>query len=172
MTDKKEPASAEMLKRFWDTDLSLVIKLAGGVLPNFFDNLVADFSEKQKKAIDKVLPPGGKKKLYIRLVGSPTQPIVVGMAQPISITTMSERDIENQKIKGLKLELNDIMPLTKGQTLGNMLKVIWRLRGQMITLISIGWSFMPIMRLGRASLEDMRSKMTSKMEPLRNLMNW
>ncbi|MFC1924350.1 hypothetical protein ACFLT3_00860 [Chloroflexota bacterium] len=171
MTDRKETASAEMIKRLWSTDLSLVIKLAGGILPNVFDNLVADFSEKQKKAIDKVLPPGGKKKLYIKLVGSPTQPIVVGMAQPISITTMSERDIENQKIKGLKLELDDIMPLTKGQTLGNMLKVVWRFRGQMSTLISIGWSFMPILRLGRANLEDMKSKMTSKMEPLRKLMN-
>jgi len=139
-------------------------------LPNVFDNLVADFSEEQKKAIDKVLPPGGKKKLYIWLVGSATQPIVVGMAQPISITTMPERDIENQKIKGLKLELDDIMPLTKGQTLGNMLKVVWRLKGQMRTLISIGWSFMPILRLGRANFEDMKSKMTSKMEPLRKLM--
>jgi hypothetical protein len=169
MAVKKESALAAMLPRLKTTDLSPLIKIAGVMLPRVLDPFLKSLDEKQKKAMDKVMPPGGGKKIFLHLMGTPTPPIVVEMAQPLKMSTMSEKDVKQQKIKGIRLTIDDIQLLAKGRNLGNMLKLLWRLKGQMFTILGILWMFMPLLRLGPSGLKDMGNKLMSKWKPLLDL---
>lgn len=169
MTMKKESAVAAMLPRLKSTDLSPLIKMGGGMLPRVLDPFLKSLDKKQKKAMDKVMPPGGGKKIYLHLMGTPTPPIVIEMAQPMKMSTMSEKDVKQQKIKGIRLAIDDIQLLAKGRTRGTMLKLLWRLKGQTFTILGIMWMFMPLLRLGPSGLKDMVNKLTSKWKPLLDL---
>ena len=61
---------------------------------------------------------------------------------------------------------DDIELLAKGTTPGNMLKLYWRLKLQTFTILSILWTFVPVLRLGRSGLKDMGNKLASKLKPL------
>ncbi len=98
------------------------------------------------------------------------RPIVIGMAQPVKISTMSEKEVRQQRIKGIRLTINDIQLLAKGRTLGNMLKLFWRLKGQTFTILGILRMFWPLLRLGPSELKDMGNKMTSRFKPLLDLL--
>ena len=169
MAVKKESALAAILPRLKTTDISPLIKIAGLILPRVLDGFLKSLDKKQRSAMDKIMPVGGEKKLYLQLVGTPTPPIVVGMAQPMKISTMSEKEVKQQRIKGIRLTIDDILLLTKGRTLGNMLKLFWRLKGQMFTILGISWMFAPLLRLGPSGLKDMGNKLTSKWKPLLDL---
>ncbi len=60
--------------------------------------------------------------------------------------------------------------MAEGVGARNALRLFWRLRGQWITMLSIMWGFMPLLRLGRSGMKDMQDKMNAKMEPLMGLM--
>ena len=169
MAVKKESALAAMLPRLKTTDLSPLIKIAGVILPRVLDGFLKSLDKKQRNAMDKVMPVGGKKKIYLQLVGTPTPPIVIQMAQPVKISTMSEKEVRQQRIKGIRLTIDDIQLLAKGQTLGNMLKLFWRLKGQMFTILGILWMFAPLLRLVPSGLKDMGNKLTSRWKPLLDL---
>jgi hypothetical protein len=169
MAVNKESALAAMLLRLKSTDLSPLIKMAGVMLPRILDPFLKSLDKKQKNAMDKVMPPGGGKKIYLHLAGTPTPPIVIEMAQPLKISTMPEKDVKQQKIKGIKLTIADIQLLAKGPKPGNMLKLLWRLKGQMFTILGILCMFMPLLRLGPSGLKDMGNKLTSKWKPLLDL---
>ena len=169
MVVKKESALAAMLPRLKTTDISPLIKLAGLMLPRVLDTFLKSLDKKQRSAMDKVMPVGGEKKIYLQLVGTPTPPIVIQMAQPVKMSTMSEKDVKQQKIKGIRLTIDDIQLLAKGRSLGNMLKLFWRLKGQMCTILRILWMFAPLLLLGPSGLKDMRNKLTSKLKPLLDL---
>jgi hypothetical protein len=169
MSVKKESALAAMLPRLKTTDLSPLIKMGGVMLPRVLDPFLKSLDEKQKKAMDKVMPPGGGKKIFLHLMGTPTPPIVIEMAQPMKMSTMSEKDVKQQKIKGIRLTIEDIQLLSKGRNLCNMLKLLWRLKGQMFTILGILWMFMPLLRLGPSGLKDMGNKLMSKWKPLLDL---
>ena len=154
MAVKKESALAAMLPRLKTTDLSPLIKMAGFVLPRVLDGFLKSLDKKQKSAMDKVVPVGGEKKIYLQLVGTPTPPIVIQMAQPMRISTMSEKEVRQQRIKRIRLTIDDIQLLAKGRTLGNMLKLLWRLKGQMFTILGILWMFAPLLRLGPSGLNE------------------
>jgi len=169
MAAKKESALAAILAWLKATDISPLIRVAGLLLPRVLDPFFKSLDEKQKSAMDKVMPPGGGKKIYLQLVDTPTPPIVIGMAQPVTISTMSETEVRQQRIKGIRLTIDDIQLLAKGRTLGNMLKLFWRLKGQTFTLLGILWMFGPLLRLGPSGLKDMGNKLTSKWKPLLDL---
>ena len=172
MAVKKESAVAAMspqLKALKTTDISPLIRMAGLILPRVLDGFLKSLDKKQRSAMDKVMPAGGKKKIYLQLVGTPTPPIVIGMAQPVKISTMSEKEVRRQRIKGIRLTIDDIQLLTKGRTIGNMLKLFWRLKGQTFTILGILWMFAPLLRLGPSGLKDMGNKLTSKWKPLLDL---
>ncbi|MFC1924602.1 hypothetical protein ACFLXA_04490 [Chloroflexota bacterium] len=169
MAVKKKSALAVILPRFKGTDMSIVIRMSALVLPRFFNEFLKSLDEKQRSAIDKVMPVGGEKKIYIHLVDTPTPPVVVELAQPPKISTMPEKDVNQQRIKGIRLTIDDAQLLAQSPTLGNMLKFSWRLKGQMFTMLSILWMFAPFLRLGPSGLKDMGNKLTSQSKPLLDL---
>ena len=169
MAVKKESALAAMLPRLKATDISPLIRMAGLILPRVLDGFLKSLDKRQRSAVDRVMPVGGEKKIYLQLVGTPTPPIVIGMAQPVKISTMSEKEVRQQRIKGIRLTIDDIQLLAKGRTLGNMLKLFWRLKGQTFTILGILWMFAPLLRLGPSGLRDMGNKLTSKWKPLLDL---
>jgi len=170
MAEKKESALATMLPLLQATDLSPLIDMAGGILPGVLDGFLASLDKKQRSAIDRVMPVGEGKKMYLQLVGTPTPPIVIGMAQPLKISTMSEKEVRQQRIRGIRLNIGDIQLLAEGRTRGKMLKLLWRLKGQTFTILGILWMFAPLLRLGRSGLKDMGNKLTSQLKPLLGLL--
>ena len=163
---KKESALAAKLPRLKTTDLSPVVRIASGIVPRVLDPFFKSLDEKEKSAIDKVMPQGKGKKIYVHLVDTPTPPIVVELAQPMKIGTLPEKDVKKQKIKGIRLTTDDILLLAKGRSLGNTLRLLWRFKGQMVTMLGIVWMFMPLLRLGPSGLKEMGNKLTSKWKPL------
>jgi hypothetical protein len=59
--------------------------------------------------------------------------------------------------------------LAKGRTIGNMLKLFWRLKGQTFTILGILWMFMPLLQLGPSGFKVRGNKLTSKWKPLLDL---
>jgi hypothetical protein len=169
MAVKKESAVAAILPRLKTTDISPLVKIAGLILPLVLDGFLKKLDKRQRSAIDRVMPVGGEKKIYLQLVGTPTPPIVIQMAQPMRISTMSEKEVRQQRIKGIRLTIDDIQLLTKGRNLGNILKLLWRLKGQTFTILAILCMFTPLLRLGPSRLKDMCNKLTSKWKPLLDL---
>ena len=161
---------SSQMRTLQKTDLSTMIRMAGAMAPRLIKGFLPKLDEKQRKAFDEVMPVEGQKKIFINLTDSPTPPIVVGMAHPLKIFTSTEKKIEEKKIKGLRLSTHDLQVLTGGLTLGNMLKFLWRLKGQIFTLFSIGTMFMPFLRLGTASLKDLQNKAKTHFKPLFNLL--
>lgn len=169
MAVKKESALAAMLPRLKTTDISPLINMGGLIMPRILDGFLKSLDEKQRSAMDKVMPVGGEKKIYLHLVDTPTPPIVIGMAQPMKMSPMPLKDVKQQRIKGIRLTIDDIQLLAEGQNLCNMLKLSWRLKGQMFTMLGILWMFAPLLRLGPSGLKDMGSKLTTKWKPLLDL---
>ena len=169
MAVKKESALVAMLPRLKTTDISPLIKIAGLIMPRVLDGFLKSLDEEQRSAMDKVMPVGGEKQIYLQLVGTPTPPIVIGMAQPARIGTMSEQEVRQQRIKGIRLTIDDIQLLAQGRTLGNMLRLLWRLKGQTFTILGILWMFVPLLRLGPSGLKDMGNKLNSRWKPLLDL---
>jgi hypothetical protein len=170
MTEKKESALAAMLPRLKTTDISPLIKIGGLILPRVLDGFLKSLDKKQRSAVDKVMPVSGEKKIFLHLVGTPTPPIVIEMAQPMKMSTMAEKEVKQQRIKGIRLTIDDIQLLTKGRNLGTTLRLLWRLKGQTFTILGILWMFAPLLRLGPSGLKDMGNKLTSKWKPLLDLL--
>ncbi len=166
----KNDAMLPQLKALKTTDISPLIRMAGLMLPRVLDGFLASLDEKQKCAFDKIMPVGGEKKMYLQLTDTPTPPIVIGMAQPPKMNTLSEDEVRRQHIKGIRLAMDDLQLLAEGQTLGNMLRLVWRLKGQTFTILGILRMFGPLLRLGPAGLRDLRNKMASRFKPLLDLL--
>lgn len=170
MAGKKAPPIADVLPRLWATDMTLLIKMAGIIMPRLFDSLLASLNAKERRAIDKVLPQREGKRIYVQLLGSPTPPIVVELAQPLKMTTMSEKEVQEQGIKGVRLTCDDALLAARGLTAGGVLRLLWHLKGQLFTMLRISWSFLPLLRLGRSGLRDIQDKMNAKTAPLLGLL--
>lgn len=170
MAEKKAPPIADILPRLWATDMTLLIRMSGIIIPRLFDSLHASLDEKQRKAIDKVLPAKGGKRMYVRLLGSPTPPIVVELAQPLRMSTMPEKEVREQGIMGIRLTCDDAQLAARGLTVGGMLRLFWHLKGQLFTMLRISRAFLPLLRLGRSEMKDMQDKLNSKTAPLLGLL--
>lgn len=169
MAVKKESALAAILRKLQTIDLTPLIRMASGMVPRVLDPFIKSLDKKEKSAIDKVMPPGKGKKIYVHLIDTPTPPILVELAQPMKISTIPEKDVKQQKIRGIRLTTDDLQLLAKGRTLGNMLRLFWRLKGQTFTILGILWMFAPLLRLGPSGLKDMANKLSSKWKPLLDL---
>jgi hypothetical protein len=169
MSEKKESAITGKLSKLKTTDLSPLIKMAGAMAPLVLDPFLNSLDKKEKSAVDKVMPPGEGKKIYVHLVDTPTPPIVVELAQPMKIGTIPEKDVKQRKIKGIRLTTDDILLLAKGRSLDNTLRLFWRFKGQTFTIMGILWIFMPLLRLGPSGLRGMGNKLTSRWKPLLDL---
>lgn len=171
MAAKKKSALAAILPRLKTTDISPLVRVASVMVPPIMNGFFRSLDEKQKKAMDKAMPAGGGKKLYLHLTGTPTPPIVVEIAQPLKLATMPEKEVRQQKIKGIRMAVEDIQLLTGGRNLGNILRLCWRLKWQIFTILGIIWMFRPLLLLGPSGLKDMGRKLTSRWKPLLDLLS-
>jgi hypothetical protein len=169
MNDSKSPL-AKMLPRLYYTDMTLLVKLSGFILPRILGSFVASLDEKERKAFDKVLPVSGGKRIFLQLLGSPTPPIVVELAQPLRVSTMSEKKVRLQGIRGIRLTYDDVTLAAGGLTLSGGLRIMWHLKGQLFTVLRISWTFLPLLRLGRSGMKDVQDKLNSTTAPLMGLL--
>lgn len=165
-----QAAIMPQLKALQETDLSTMIRLADMLAPKAVAAFLLSLNSKQKSAIDKVMPAGGEKQLYIQLIGTPTPPIVISLAQPLKMVTMTEKVVQDRQIKGIRLAINDLQLLAGGITKGNILKLVWRLKGQLPALMSIYNLFTPLIKLGPSELKDMGEKLKIHFKPVIDLL--
>jgi len=157
---------SSQLKALKTTDLSFMIHMSNLMVPRMLNGFLPKLDEKQRKAFDKVMPVEGGKKIYIHLVGTPTPPIVIEMRQPLKIATTPESDVRQQQIKGLRLNPGDIQALTERR----IARLLWRLKGQIGSVLSISGIFMPFVLLGPRELKDMQQKAKIHFKPVLDLM--
>ncbi len=152
------------------TDLSPLIRMAGGMLPRIMEGALGCLNPKQRGAFDQVMPVGGERKIYLHLVGTPTPPIVLALSHPLKVSTLPEKEIKNQKLRGIKVAVDDLRIVAEKQSLGNLLKFGWRLKGQTFTILRMIPVFWPFIRLGPAELRDMAKRMGTRFKPLLDLL--
>ncbi len=165
MTKNYEELSPR-IKALIKTDLSQIIKMSGLMVPKLLNGFLSKLNSKQRRAFDKVMPVDGKKKFFIHLLGTPTPPIVINMAQPLKIKVVSEEKVKNEKIKGLVFT-PEIMQLALGKKYG---KFLWRIKGQIGTLLSLMGMFMPFVTLGPKGIRDIQIKAMTHFKPLMHMM--
>jgi len=165
MTETNDAMSPQ-LKALKTFDLSPLIRMAGVMLPRTLGVFLKTLDMKQKGAFDKVMPVGGQKKFYIQLVGTPSPPIVTQMAQPLKMSVMSEDEVKNQGIKGVKLTIDDLQLIQK-RKIG---KILWRLKGQIGALLSLSGMFLPFIFLGPGELKDLKKKAMTHFKPIIDLL--
>jgi len=162
----KNNAMLPQLKALKTTDLSPFIRMSNLMVPKAVGAFLPSLDKKQRSAFDKVMPVGGGKKIYLHLVGTPTPPIVVEMAQPLKMSVLSENKVREQRIKGIKLTGEDLQVLTE-RRIG---KLLWRLKGQTGTLLSLSGMFAPFIFLGPGELKDLQKKAMTHFKPLIDLL--
>ncbi|NTW43698.1 MAG: hypothetical protein HGB14_04505 [Anaerolineaceae bacterium] len=165
MARKTTELSAQM-KALKKTDLSPMIRMSGLIGPRLLNNFLPKLNQKQKGAFDKVMPVGGEKKFYVHLVGTPTPPIVIQMAQPLKMSIFSEDEVKKGGIKGLRFTVEDLQ-LAKEKKFG---KFLWRIKGQIGTMMGLSAMAMPFIKLGPGQIKDMKSKAMIHFKPLMYLM--
>lgn len=165
MTEKKN-AILSQVKALKKTDLSPFIRMSGMMAPRALNAFLPNLTDRQRNAFDKVMPQGGEKKLYVQLQGSPTPPVVIEIAQPLKICTVSESEISQQQIKGLKVNVDDL-PILAERRIG---KFLWRNKEQLGTMLSFVGMFAPLILLGPRELKDMQNKAMKHFKPLFDLM--
>jgi hypothetical protein len=166
----KKNTMLPQLKALKTTDLSPLVRMGGVMLPRALAGFLPSLDEKQKSAFDQVMPVGGEKKMYLQVLDSPTPPIVVGMAQPLKMSTVPEDEVRQQKIRGIRLTVDDLQLLVEGLTLGNVLRLFWRLKAQLFSILCLLWMFVPFLRLGPARLKDLGNKAATHFKPLLDLL--
>lgn len=164
--DVKNDAMSPQLKALQTTDMTPFVRMAGVMLPRALTAFLPSLDDKQRNAFDKVMPVDGEKKMYLQLVDTPTPPIVIGMAQPPRMSTLSENEVSEQQIRGIRLTVDDLQLLAEGQTLGNMLRLLWRLKAQIFTILRLLWMFVPFLLLGPGRLKDLGKKAATHFKPL------
>lgn len=166
----KNDVMLPQLKALKTTDISPLIRMAGAMLPRVLGSYKDCLDAKQKSAFDRVMPVGSEKKIYLQLLDTPTPPIVIGIAQPLKMSTLPERDVRQQQIKGVRLTVDDVQLITQGFSLGILLRLAWRLKGQTFTILGMAPVFWPFIRLGPAELRDMGAKAKIRFKPLMDLL--
>jgi hypothetical protein len=164
MTEKEVVLSSQM-KALKKTDLSPMIRMGGVMAPRLLGGFLPKLNEKQRNAFNKVMPVGGEKKFYMHLAGTPTPPIVIQMAQPLKMSIVSEAELKKLGIKGVKLTVED-MQLAKDKKFG---KLLWRIKGQLGTFLSLSGMAAPFIKLGPAEIKDMKDRAMIHFKPLMDL---
>lgn len=172
-TARGESPLTAMLARLKAVDISSLVRLAGRVLPRVLEGWLRSLDERQRRALESVLPVDGRKKLYLHVVDSPTPPILIRMARPVELCTVTVRELERlrpQGAKGLRMTTDDLQLLAGDRSPGGLLRLLWRLRGQASSLLSIAWTLAPLLRLGPSGLKGMGRSLTARWKPLLNLL--
>ena len=140
------------------------------LLPRILKGYLDTLNPRQRATVDKIMPVSGTKRIYLHLVDTPTPPIIMGLAQPPKISTLSVAKINEQKILGIRLKVDDLQVAATGLTFGNILRLFWRLKSQTFTLIGMSKPFLPLLLLPPKELKEMGNKLNTHMKPLIDLM--
>lgn len=159
---EKEIVLSSQMKALKKTDLSPMIRMSGLMAPRLISGFLPKLDTKQRAAFDKALPKGGEKKIFIHLAGTPTPPIVTHLAQPIKMSVMSVEEIRKSGIKGITLTVEDLQ-LAKEKKFG---KLMWRLKGQLGTMIGLSSVAVPFIKLGPKGIKDIQNKAMKHFKPL------
>jgi hypothetical protein len=170
MAVKQGTVKSPQIEALRKMDISMLIRMADLTVPRLLKGFLPILNARQRKAFDRVMPVGGGKRFYVHLLGTPTPPIVIQLAQPPKLCTMPEKTVRQQDLKGVRLTPDDLQWVANDRTTGNILKFLWRLRGQWITLLGISTAFMPFVWLGPGELRDMSHKAKKHFKPLIDLM--
>lgn len=154
------------MKALQSTDLTPMIRMSGLMVPRVLKVFMDTLSPKEKAAFDKAMPVGGTKKIFIHLVGTPTPPIVIGFAQPMLMTTMTETEVKDQKLKGIRLSLQDVQLATQKK----MGKLLFRNLSQLGVMLGLTSSFTPFLKLGPKGIMDLKDKAMKHFKPLMDMM--
>ncbi|NLT36434.1 MAG: hypothetical protein GXX83_11130 [Gaiellales bacterium] len=172
-TARGESPLTAILSRLKAVDISSLVALAGRVMPHMLDRWLQGLDARQRRALEGVLPVDGRKKLYLHVADSPTPPIVIRMARPVELGTVTMRELERlrpQGTKGLRMTTDDLQLLAGDRSPGGLLRLLWRLRGQASSLLSIAWTLAPLLRLGPSGLKGMGRSLTARWKPLLDLL--
>lgn len=162
----KEIILSSQIKALKTTDLSPFIRLGGLMAPRMIGGFLETLDSKQRKAFDKVMPVNGTKKFYTQILDARTPPIVIELAQPLKMSTMTEPELKETKIKGVKFSLEDLQVIKDGR-IG---KFLWRIKGQLGTLLSLSTLFFPFIMLGPSGMKDLQKKAMKHFKPLMDMM--
>lgn len=154
------------IKALKSTDLTPMIRMSGLMAPRMLKVFIETLTQKEKAAFDKAMPVGGTKMIYVHLVGTPTPPIVIGFAQPMIMTTMTEAEVKEQKLKGIRLSLQDVQLATEKK----MGKFLFHNLGQLGTMLGLTSSFTPFLKLGPYGIMELKNKAMKHFKPLMDMM--
>jgi hypothetical protein len=164
--DNKKAELSPQLKALQTTDLTFFIGMGSLMVPRMLGVFLPKLNEKQRAAFDKIMPAGGTKKFYMQLVGTPTPPIVMEMAQPLKMSVQSEEEVKKMGIKGIRLTVQDLQPAME-KRIG---KFLWQIKGQIGTLLGLSGMMMPLILLGPRELKDLKVKALNHFKPLLDMM--
>jgi len=164
--DVKAMELSPQIKALQSVDLSPMIGVGSLLVPRMLGVFLPTLNQKQRNAFEKVMPVGGKKKFYVKIVGSPTPYIVMEMAQPMKMSVMQEDEVKKLGIKGIKMTPSDLQAASERK----MGKLLWSLKGQIGSLMSISGIFMPIVFLGPGEIKDLIRRAMTHFKPLLDMM--
>ena len=162
--------SNDLIKFLKRKNLKGMILLSNRFAPRLIGGLLPKLSDKQRKAFDKVMPKDGQKKIFFQLVGTPTPPIVVKLAQPLLIEVLSEEEVSRQGIKGIRIQVDDLPILVESASGGDIFKALKGLKGQTGAVMSLMGTFSPLVTLGPAELKDMQKRAMAHFKPFMDLL--
>lgn len=152
-------------------NLAGLVRLSNVFVPRIIKGFLPKLSPKQQAAFDKVMPPGGQKQIAVQLVGSPTPPIVVTLAQPLIIEPMSEEELSNTKIKCMKIHLDDLPALVEiAAGTGDIFGALKSLKGQKMAMLSLMSAFTPLLSLGAAEIRDLKKRAQEHFKPVAGML--
>lgn len=152
-------------------DLSGLIRLSNLFVPRLVAGFLPELDAKQRRAFDKIMPVGGQRRILLQIVGTPTPPIVIQLAQPLSISVIPEDEAKREGIKGIRIAVDDLPALAEG--LGESegaLSAFRHLKGQRGAILGLVPLFMPLISLGPAEIKDLQHKAEIHFKPITSLL--
>ncbi|MCL2807594.1 MAG: hypothetical protein FWD27_05475 [Coriobacteriia bacterium] len=161
---KLNPKMIQFLKT---QDLSGMIRLSNLFAPQVFANFFPKLSSKQQAALNKIMPVGGTKRLYMKLEGTLTPPIVMQLSQPMVMSVMSEEAVKAEGIKGLKIHIDDLPAMIDSVSgSGDIFGALKGLKGQTAAVLGLMTTFAPMVSLGPSEMKDMQARAMEHFKPV------
>jgi hypothetical protein len=147
-------------------NLKGMILLSNKFLPKLISGFLPHLSDKQRRAFDKVMPIGGHKRIYLQILGTPTPPIVVSLAQPLCVAVMTEDEVKAEAIKGIKIQVDDIpMLMASVSGSGDIFGALKGLKGQTGAVLSLMPTFAPLISMGPSEMKDLQVRAKKHFKP-------
>ncbi|MCL1798127.1 MAG: hypothetical protein FWG23_00055 [Eggerthellaceae bacterium] len=149
-------------------DYSDKVREANAKMPQLFDGFLKSLNDNQRRAVDRIFPQGGKKKVYAQLVDMPTPPVVATLAQPVSFEVVPEAELPKAGATGIKLGADDLKMLLNNES-GDITAALKSLKGQTVAVLGLLATFSPAITLNKADFNDLIAKVGTHFAPIGEL---